>query len=813
MKDYLWMSVMCIFMNLSRMMIILAFCVFFSACSQSFQPDAKLAKQLEDSRYLRSTMKPFEEDAGLTRWYEKEALKSRSLPLVSDFDALRHSGPGTLHIDRDMTISGNGSVRLDTPASLERKNPSNRSYAFPEVVRPLDRENLMEYNRFSVWIYVDAPGFYTVFAGFTLYNQGEKIMPAPGRFEGQHFENVYPGKWQRVVWEIPDLYRDCVMGFGVSIMLSGAPVGASETMSLYIDDMRIETVEAENSRGFDLRSNAIAYSHSGYKTGTRKQALVQNVKNTNFKLHNEKGKVVFEGRGKSLNDGFVELDFSAFNTAGFYTLSVDGIQSKPFPIGDNAYLATAWRTLNFFYAQRCGYDQPGIHQECHLDVFCFHPDGRSISVAGGWHDAADLTQGLSNTAESGIAMLELAEAMKGKDQKLYERLLEEARWGLNWTMRTRFGDGYRHGGLIIGIWTKNIRGDKDDMQSTARKDTWDNFMGASYCAVAVPHYETTDPVFARWCRNTAIEDFKFADEMMEERLAKKAPETDLAALAMVTAVRLYRITNEQRYIDRAAYYASIVTGCQQLERRADWTIPLRGYFYESREKARTLAYFHRSQEHLMIQGLAMLLTDAANHDDAPKWKESCKAYSDYLHDTSKLIEPYGIIPAAVYEVDNTDYSSIYHEGPRDRGAPSLEEYNAQVRNGIKLSETHYLRRFPVAYQFRGFHAIHQGKAKAAFILSRLFDDKELKDIAIRQMEYIVGFNPFAMSTIYGDGYDYPPLYGAYSGDVVGAVPVGIETFENDDEPYMPMQNNCTYKEIWVHTTARMMWLIAELFND
>lgn len=55
-----------------------------------------------------------------------------------------------------------------------------------------------------------------------------------------------------------------------------------------------------------------------------------------------------------------------------------------------------------------------------------------------------------------------------------------------------------------------------------------------------------------------------------------------------------------------------------------------------------------------------------------------------------------------------------------------------------------------------------------------------------------------MSTVYGDGYDYPPLYGAYAGDVVGAVPVGIETFENEDEPYFPMQNNCTYKEIWTH---------------
>jgi hypothetical protein len=344
-------------------------------------------------------------------------------------------------------------------------------------------------------------------------------------------------------------------------------------------------------------------------------------------------------------------------------------------------------------------------------------------------------------------------------------------------------------------------------------------MGASYCAAAVPFYEKTDPIFARWCRVTAIDDFKYADEMLGERLERNTTQTavssfvvDAAGLGMVTAMRLYRITNEPFYLDRAVYYASFVVNSQQLERRTDWVIPLRGFFYESPAKARALAYFHRSQEHLMIQGLAMLLADAPNHAQAPKWRESCKAYSDYLHETSKLMEPYGILPAAIYELDNTDYSSIYHEGPRSSGAPSLEEYNAQVQNGIKLSDTHYLRRFPVAYQFRGFHAILQGKAKAAFILSRTFNDEELRDIATRQMEYIVGYNPFAMSTIYGDGYDYPQLYGAFSGDVVGAVPVGIETFENDDEPYMPMQNNCTYKEIWVHTTARMIWLIAELWK-
>ncbi len=92
----------------------------------------------------------------------------------------------------------------------------------------------------------------------------------------------------------------------------------------------------------------------------------------------------------------------------------------------------------------------------------------------------------------------------------------------------------------------------------------------------------------------------------------------------------------------------------------------------------------------MAEGLSMLLTDAPTHPDAPLWQASCEAYADYLRGVSQLIEPYGILPSAVYEVDNTDYKNLYHEGEQV-GLPSLEEYNAQVRNGIPLSKNFYLR--------------------------------------------------------------------------------------------------------------------------
>ncbi len=785
------------------------FCLTF-VISSSFAQNTLLQRQLIQSRYLRFTMKPDSADMGVSRWEKKIASSIRDLPLAADFKALQLKGLGSMSVDKQTTVSGKGSVFITTPSSLATKNPSNRAYGNAELIRPLTKENLDAYNRFSVWVYADAPSFNSGFVGTTLYNKGRHEMPTPGRFEGQHFVTVYPNKWTHIIWEIPDLYRDAVTGFSVNIMQTGSPKGASDTLKLYVDDMRIDKVDKENTRGFDLRKNAIAYSNSGYRTNAVKQALIQHVNTTKFVLLDAKHNIVFNGDGKRLDSGFVQIDFTNFTRPGYYTLKIGGIETKPFPVGDDAYIATAWHTLNFFFAERCGYDQPGIHQVCHQDVYCAHPDGRKVSVSGGWHDAADLTQGIGNTARAGISMLELASTIKNKQPELYKRLLEEARWGLDWTLQTRFGDGYREGGLIIGIWSDNEVGTKDDMQNKATNNPADNFIAASYCAVAVPFYKD-DVAFSYLLKKAAIEDYHFAVAKLDSSINDKN-ETEMNAQAVVSAMYLYRLTKEMRYLNDAAKYARVVMSGQQMERRADWSVPLHGYFYESSKKKRILEYFHRSNEEMMMVGLTMLLADAPNDADAHLWKRSCEAYADYIKETSTVMEPYGILPAAIYEVNNADFEGIYHEGAAV-GMPSMEEYNAETKNGIHLGGNFYLRRFPVAYQFRGFHSVLIEKAKAAIVLADALHDLTLRNIGTRQLEYIVGYNPFAMSTIYGDGYNYPSLYGAYAGDVVGAVPVGIETYENDDAPYMPMAVNATYKEIWTNSTGNVLWLLSKIMEE
>ena len=104
--------------------LLLACCCMQAQAQAPWKPDTELEKQLQQSNHVHRIMKANPAHAGLTRWEKKEVLKSRVLPLAEDFGALRHTGPGTIHVDRKVTVSGKGSVRLDTPASLGKKSLS-----------------------------------------------------------------------------------------------------------------------------------------------------------------------------------------------------------------------------------------------------------------------------------------------------------------------------------------------------------------------------------------------------------------------------------------------------------------------------------------------------------------------------------------------------------------------------------------------------------------------------------------------------------------------------------------------------------------
>jgi hypothetical protein len=105
------------------------------------------------------------------------------------------------------------------------------------------------------------------------------------------------------------------------------------------------------------------------------------------------------------------------------------------------------------------------------------------------------------------------------------------------------------------------------------------------------------------------------------------------------------------------------------------------------------------------------------------------------------------------------------------------------------------------------------QAKGLSAASRLRGDSAGMDLAQRQAQWVVGRNPFVRSTMYGEGYDWEQQYSVSSGDLVGSLPVGMQSSGETDLPYWPTQNTYVYKEVWVHSTGRWLWLMEDLLSS
>jgi hypothetical protein len=134
---------------------------------------------------------------------------------------------------------------------------------------------------------------------------------------------------------------------------------------------------------------------------------------------------------------------------------------------------------------------------------------------------------------------------------------------------------------------------------------------------------------------------------------------------------------------------------------------------------------------------------------------------------------------------------------------------SQLEEGIKLSENYYLRRFPaqVHLQMHGSTGIQLSETAALAMAYQVRNNCEAEQLVSRQMEWISGANPFSSSLMYGEGYDYNTLFSASLGNIVGALPVGMDCMKND-EPHWYASNHMTPKEVWVVPTGRYLWSAA-----
>jgi hypothetical protein len=786
--------------------------------------DSKFEQELRESLYIHIPLKPDMERSLETYDLQKEVLDEIVLWDGKDLKPWTFDGEGRVRIEDGKLICRTGSRNNHWPGFEARSvNAPTGKYATfgsfePKLcVRGMD---LAKYNRLYFKIRPTCKGMHNPTVRAAFISNGEVKIPDTYSREGWNAINLVNHEWNTCTWEIDSIAHDKIEEVSFIIHRYGKEVSSGDDLDYEITDIRLQRVEANIVHGWQCKEETAAYSTTGYDVEGTKTA-VANTTAKEFAIVDAKtGEKVFTGaveNVKAYHGEFQVLDFTDLTREGSYKLRMGSFESKPFVIAKDVFVSTVWKLLNFLFGERCGCPVPGKHGTCHQDVVGHHRDV-SMVFAGGWHDAADVSQEAVQTCETAHAFLCVARALQDENPILAARLLEEAEWGVDLVLRTRFGDGYRITGAGMRRWTDNMIGNFDDVEARVSNNSFVNFTMAACEADMSQGFEKFDKALAWKCLDAAKEDYDFAYDrfskigletyqMMEH--AHGSALSQYYASALWGAALLYKYTKEEKYIDRIHEFANGLLLCQET---GEGGLPMKGFFYRDEVHSQIMHSSHQCREHLYA--MALVGACEALPDDPRKaaWEKSLRLYAGYLKELMKYDAPYGMIPAGIYEMREIYDKEAFRRVHEDRVVyeDELDNYAEQLKNAIPLGKDCYLKAFPVWFSFRGNSGVLLSMGKSATIMGKYFNDAKLLQIGREQLYWTLGKNPFGQSLIYGEGDRYGQMYTALLGETVGELTVGVETKANLDEPYWPPANIATYREVWTTPPTRWLWIAADL---
>ncbi len=692
------------------------------------------------------------------------------------------------------------------------------------------------YNRLSLWCFLHESGNPISSLSVQFLCDGAPAGPADP-ISVHYISDLVPGQWNHLLWEIPEFQRDRVSELVLFQPLAGIPnLRANDAVTYDLDELRIERVDAEVVQGWPVPSGKIAYSHIGYQPGADKIAICADANADSFSLLEAVGErevarfpaaALANGRGR-----FRVLDFSAFSTPGQYRLRCGTASSEPFPIQPAAWREVTAQALNAFTGLRCGCAVAGVHDACHLDVFISYRGHRRV-IGGGWHDAANLTQYPGVTHLSCVALLRLHEQLTrlGVDQALADRTLEEARWGLEWSLRMRFGPGIRCLYGEYSYYTDSIPGDLDDVvQENVGADLFQNILAVLATATAARVLKDTAASLARRALRAAVEDYAALRPEVAEP-PRDAPPIEInqgswrdrIGYLTLAAVELHRCTGDARYRSDAKRFARWLLALQ--EQHFIGTSPITGYFYEDAGRTRIVHEFSSSFEESGLLALQALCETWPDDPDWMQWYGALLIYSEYFcRRGTQASAPFDILPAAVWRradldaavpVDRMGKVLAEHPNPVFPTAPTPQQTRAQMLSmfeaGERLTDDMRLRVFPLWYNHvqHGASVVHLSKNAGLLAAAQVRGSGALMELATRQMQWLLGANPFSRSLMFGVGYDYWQNFCVSLPNLVGGMPLGFNSYR-DDSPAWGNNAVFPYKEQWVFASCRAALNLAQI---
>jgi hypothetical protein len=409
-------------------------------------------------------------------------------------------------------------------------------------------------------------------------------------------------------------------------------------------------------------------------------------------------------------------------------------------------------------------------------------------VTGGWHDACDLRKWCGPTLLGMIGLGRVAEILNPAWD--YGQIIEELRWGNRYFLAMQEPDGYIMaycGGDDGNKRTNNTIGDDDDRlihTEPAAASAQFDFIAAE--AIVCRLTKERDPVYADRCLRAAMDCLKYCSD-------KKVAETSLDyGAAVLACTELYKTTFDVKYRDMAGDYADRLVELQ-IAVPIDESVVM-GFFTTSAKNPEPYKTMSRGCQYLI--GLCELVEACPDHANVAAWRKAVEIYCQNYLEKMAARNSFGIVPYGFYLKEMQPGRKVgkywyrYFMGQKEQPGGNVDYWWVGVNSNLASSGV--------------------GLVKASRILER----PALAALAQRQLDWIVGCNPFNSSTVSGVGYNQPALFVTDEFTpptplIPGGVMNGIG---GTDESDMPLQMPGSWQtcEYWTPMVAYTMWLMTEL---
>jgi len=482
-------------------------------------------------------------------------------------------------------------------------------------------------------------------------------------------------------------------------------------------------------------------------------------------------------------------DFSDIERQAMYQVTVADEVSVPFFIRPDVWRRTLPKAAGYYRYQRCGVEVPGVHPACHLDDARRRDDGKHVDVTGGWHDAGDLRKWISTTLLNAIGLLRMARNL-GAHWDLagsgLAPILEEVRWGNGYFLKMQDTDGLVWADTAGGVngdnsdnhWTDNRVGTGDDRYINPSKSGRNQGLFVTAEAMAAQAFQASDAVYARRCLDAAHRCWD---------ASKRAGNTgDLSWWAMA-ALETRRAGGREVYADEAARLGDLLLALQTTDFIGSQK-EIRGFWRTSEQN--TSPYNDAVYSALPPLALLELARALPEHPSVGRWRDAVRLHLDEYVLPMAAHSAYEVVPFGVF-----------------LGSPTKETYRPLAGD---LTYRYFM---PVRKQFWWLGMTSHLECYALLLAeaAQQFGRKQYRDLAYRQLEWIMGANPFGACLMTAEGMRNPYPHSRYVGLIPGGIMNGIAG-NMADAPVLDTEYGFDWRttEYWSPHNAFYLWTVSAL---